>query len=108
MGSRFGIYKSREVESMEYIDNDDESLKLSCAEVMCDLFNSSLEINMKLSFIEKISKRASKLKLPSNCDLEFMSVNDNSRLELLGRPYTVGRGFTFACGCSVGSGFCIG
>ena len=92
---------------MEYIDNDDESLKLSCAEVMCDLFNSSLEINKKLSFIEKISKRASKLKLPSNCDLKFMSVKDNSRLELE-RSYAEGRGFTFACGCSVGSGFCIG
>ena len=34
VGSRFGIYKCREVESMEYIDNDDESVKLSFAEVM--------------------------------------------------------------------------
>ena len=94
---------------MEYIDSDDESLKLSFAEVMCDLSNSSLEINKKLSLIENISTRASKLKLPSNCDLKFMSVKeDNSRLELLECSYTVGRGFAFACGCSVGSGFCIG
>ena len=93
---------------MEYIDNDDESLKLSCAEVMRELLNRLLEIIKKLSFIENISKRDFELKLPSNCDLKFMSVKDNSRLELLECPYTVGRGFTFACGCSVGSGFCIG
>ena len=89
MGSRFSIDRSRKVESVEYIDSDDESLKLSFVVVMCDLSNSSLEINKKLSLVENISARASKLKLPSNRDLKCMNVNDNSSPRL-GCPYTVG------------------